>query len=180
MRNLDFLLWGDFGFFNFYSLVFFFFFEFKDDIYWQNTWDYIYMRRVLVYWTIKLWNAVTFKEGPGNLQLGVFALSFVFYKAAIVDFIKAEFLRNINLFYKTIPPFRIPFHLTFIESSQSMTSKMLYLYDLRNIDFYFFLGIRSFTKSKIIYFLRHPSLKWASVCSDITCLLCQSLFYKLN
>lgn len=85
-------------------------------------------------------------------------------KAAIVNFIKAEFLRNTNLFQITIPPSRIPFYFTFIEASESMPSKILYLYDLRNMDFHFFSGTRKTElKARSFIFQDIPLLKWAGL-----------------
>lgn len=136
-----------------------FFFKFRRDIYWENTWDYIYMRRGHgVYWTSYEMGSLS-RRGQAICNWVYLLLS---CKAAIVNFIKAEFLRNTNLFQITIPPARIPFCFTFIEASESMPSKILYLYDLRNMDFHFFSGTRKTKlKARSFIFQDIPLLKWA-------------------
>lgn len=68
---------------------------FKEDVYWESPEiTFTYMGRVPgVYWTVKLWNRVTFKEGTRQFATRCICSTFSTSQKA-ANFIKAEFLSN--------------------------------------------------------------------------------------
>lgn len=90
----------------------------------------------------------------------VYLLYLLFCKAAIVNFIKVEFLRNTIYFIIQSHLLKFPSILLLLRHL-TLTSKMFCLYDLRNVDFHFFSGTRK-TELKarsFIYYLRYPFIK---------------------
>lgn len=67
----------------------------------ENTWDYIHMRRVhAVYWTIKLWNGVTFRRGQAICNWAYLLYLFCFAKQPLSISSKQSFSEILIYFQK--------------------------------------------------------------------------------